>query len=116
MQDDMIRELRQSLQERGSAVLTDSAGRVVALVNAGLLGIKGRGRLMVAYEGKGCFFFDGDRPLNQFRLVSAGFGTDVAGFTANLINAVVFSGNAEGNQAKAIAKEGDGDADHIERE
>lgn len=44
---------------------------------------------MIAYEGGGAYFFDLDRPLNQFRLVKHGFSLRVAPALANLVNAIL---------------------------
>lgn len=103
---DTIQDLRQSLRTEGRASLTDPDGNVLALISTGLLGIEAKGRLLVAYENKGCFFYDGERPLNQFRLVKAGFSIDVAPFVANVVNAIIFGNPAETQQAKALTWEG----------
>jgi hypothetical protein len=102
-----ILSVRQGLQNEGIAAFLDPQGRLVTIASTQALGIDGPTRMMIAYEGKGCGVFDGDRPLNKFRLVSAGFSGDVAGVLAETINFIVTGERAGSEQAKALIPKGD---------
>lgn len=54
-----------------------------ALVRDGALG------LVIGYEGHGVFRYDGQRPMNEFRLLKAGFPMLVAKGVAVLVNGIV---------------------------
>jgi hypothetical protein len=101
-----IKNLRQDLVQAGIAAFQDPQGRLVTIASTQALGVAGPARMMIAYEGKGCAVFDGDRPLNKFRLVSAGFSGDVASILAETVNAIVIGAEAGGEQAKALISKG----------
>lgn len=102
MNQETIHQMRASLRSEGAASFTDAGGRTVVLALSGLLGVKGKGRLVIAYEGRGCMFFDGQRPLNSYRLLSAGFSSDVAAYVADIVNKIVFEGSTGDTMAKAL--------------
>lgn len=83
-----IADIRKDLQSHGYVTLADLSGRALHLINTGLFGGDGRG-LLLAYEGWGAFTFDAQRPLNAFRLVSAGFPLTQAGVIADLVNQIL---------------------------
>jgi len=82
-----IQRLRSELRERGATVLIDPNGKRLVLMRGGIAGLDGQ--VVIAYEGWGTAIFDGDRALNEFRLISSGFSMKVARTVADLVNAVV---------------------------
>lgn len=72
----------------GRAMVADTNGRRLLLTSTELLGLPGN-QILLAYEGKGVIFFELDRPLNRFRLLSHGFPEKVADSICSLVNAVV---------------------------
>ncbi|QSY98683.1 hypothetical protein J2J97_31935 (plasmid) [Rhizobium bangladeshense] len=88
MSEDILQSIRDQLREVGGATVKGPLDKQVYLVLNRNLGIEQKG-IMVAYEGGGAYFFDLDRPLNQFRLVKHGFSLRVAPALADLVNAIL---------------------------
>jgi hypothetical protein len=86
--DDAPDTLAQALEQGSTGHCVDSEGRRFLLTHNSTLGMPGN-ELAVIYEKRGVYFFPGDRPLNQFRLVEAGFSMMVADQVAKLVNAVI---------------------------
>ena len=91
--DTLINELRERLEEHGAAMVIDGAGRRLYLINARMVQLPHEG-LIVAYEGFGTFTFDMVRPVNKYRLVSAGFDLGVSEYVADLVNRITRVGQA----------------------
>ena len=85
---DAVEILKDSLQERGTALLTDINGSRLTLISNKVLGITNP-CILISYEGYGSFYYEFDRPLNAFRLISAGFSLRVAQEVSDLINKLV---------------------------
>lgn len=83
--EDVTHDMRETLLKHGYAYMCDINGKRLYFVHTKLLRLDFTG-LLVAYEGYGAFTYDMDRPVNAFRLVSAGFPLQVAGGLAYLIN------------------------------
>lgn len=88
MSEQTLSIIREKLSETGGVSITGPEGKAVFLVLNRNLGIEKNG-ILVAYEGGGAFFFDLDRPLNQFRLVQHGFSLRIAPALASLVNAIL---------------------------
>lgn len=92
-----IEHLREQLRDTGGCALTGPDGKSLFLVLNRNLGIEKPG-ILIAYEGHGAYFFDLDRPLNQFRLVKHGFSLRIAPTLAELVNAILDPGEASPEQ------------------
>ena len=80
-------DLREKLMSQGFAVMQDTQGRSLHLIHTRKINLSFDG-VLIAYEGVGAYTFDRDRPLNAFRLVSAGFPMAEAQIVARLVNDV----------------------------
>lgn len=81
--------IAQCLLEDGRVRLTGPTGGVLWIIGAGLLGEDERSGFLIAYEGRGAFFYEADKPLDKYTLVAAGFSLPDAGFVASLVNEVI---------------------------
>jgi hypothetical protein len=90
MNEDAITTIRQRLAETGGVTFQGPDNKSVYLVLNRNIGIEKNG-ILLAYEGSGAYFFDLDRPLNQFRLAKHGFSLRVAPALAELVNAILSS-------------------------
>jgi hypothetical protein len=70
--DEVIDTMADKLLADGYAGTVDPEGNRVAVTFSGNLGFDTR-EMVLIYENKGALFFDGQRPLNKFRLLSSGF-------------------------------------------
>lgn len=85
LSDEEISALKLTLLEQGCVWSTDKSGDRLFFVHSRLMPGMPNG-VLISYEGKGSFFFGLDRPLNRFRLISAGFPLNVAPWLADLVN------------------------------
>lgn len=81
--------IAQCLVEDGRVRLTGPTGGVLWIIGAGLLGEDDRRGFLIAYEGKGAFFYEPENPLSKYTLVASGFPLPDANFVAALVNGVV---------------------------
>lgn len=100
----LVEELRRTFRATGSAKLVDPAGRRIYLVDTRLLG-ETPAELLLAYEGQGSIVFSLDRPMNAFRLVSAGFSMRVAPQVAEIVNALCWAAPTGAKALSSPAKE-----------
>ena len=107
VEEAVVTDLRERLQKNGSAYFLDTKGNRIYLIHTQALQLDFEG-VLIAYEGHGAFTFDLDRPLNSFRLISAGFPMQIAEELASLVNRVtrVASGPAliAAPKAKALKR------------
>jgi hypothetical protein len=59
------------------------------IIGAGLLGEDERSGFLIAYEGKGAFFYEPEKPLDKYALTASGFSLSDANFVAALVNGVI---------------------------
>lgn len=86
-------QLREQLFQVGGVSLPGPEGKTLYLVLNRNLGVERNG-ILVAYEGSGVAFVTLDQPLNQFRLVSAGFSLRIASALVTMINGILNPGEA----------------------
>jgi len=90
--DMMIEELCNRLQRTGSAVIPDAGGTPLAFVSSRVLdmdqGPEGAGKILVAWEGKGAFFWNVGSKISPFSLITAGFALTVAPQLARILQRV----------------------------
>jgi len=90
--DDYIHELQRAMKQNGGVTVTfhapigDNARCFIALNR--VFGIEERG-VLICVENCSGMFFNLDRPLNKFRLVSAGAPLYLADQLAALVNSIV---------------------------
>jgi hypothetical protein len=83
--------LRRQLINRGSVTLPAADGQRLYVVHSSTLGDPGQS-LLIAFEGGGVLvwcYADDPKPLNRFRLMTAGFRIDVAEAVATLLEGLV---------------------------
>jgi len=81
--------MREHLKAHGSAVGQDADGRRIFFVMSRVLDMRETG-ILIAYEGEGAIFVPlDDRPLNVFRLLSAGFSANIAPTLADTVNGLL---------------------------
>lgn len=90
-----IDEVRRQLREDGKAIVPTAHDRRVFLIP-----LSWTSELIVAYENGGCFVYNFDRPVNEFRLIKAGFTVTVAKAVSQLLTALT-QGWAD-NKAQAL--------------
>lgn len=78
--------IAQCLLEDGRVRLTGPTGAVLWIIGGGLLGEDERSGFLIAYEGRGAFFYEPEKPLDKYTLTAAGFSLPDAGFVAALVN------------------------------
>lgn len=83
---DLYDAMRQQLALEGSCIWTGPEGKRLFLIAANILAMDTDRGLLIAYEGEGTMFFELDRPLNVYRLLSAGFSVSVAATLADVVN------------------------------
>lgn len=83
---DIFDAMRRQLTDVGSCIWTGPEGNRLFLVSSHVLGKDMAQGLLIAYEGEGTMFFELDRPLNVYRLLSAGFSVSVAATLADVVN------------------------------
>lgn len=85
LDDKDIDVMAHELCEGGFTSVTDSDGNRMVIVHSAVVGIPGN-QFILAYENKGTIFFDTSRPMNHFRLTTAGFSLRVAPTIADIVN------------------------------
>jgi hypothetical protein len=83
---DIIDQMASDLFFTSKAKAVDTEGNRVVLTSAGSIGFPRSNEIVLIYENRGCFFWDGGRAVNQFRLVSAGFNLRMAPALADMLN------------------------------
>lgn len=84
----LVEDMAEELWEEGRTIIKDGSGRRLLLTSTSLLQIPGDD-IILAYEGRGVIFFQLDRPMNRFRLLSHGFPDKVAGDIADMVNLII---------------------------
>jgi hypothetical protein len=77
---------------RGATVILNYRGKPhrIAIVPSPLFTVDGEKiELLIACEGKGAHFYDGQTPLNQFKLISSGYPIDVARQVEKLVSLIM---------------------------
>jgi hypothetical protein len=87
--DAMVEEMADDVHLRGTTHICDNDGNRLIVCTATRLGIAGTKEFALIYENKGALFFTLERPLNQFRLMTAGFSMLVAGSIADMVNKLI---------------------------
>lgn len=85
LDEETIKDMARTLYERGSAHVQDQDGNYMVITASAVVGVPGN-RFLLAYENKGAILFDTSRPMNQFRLASAGFSLRIAPVLADTLN------------------------------
>jgi hypothetical protein len=80
---DPLDALAQQFTDTGMAMMTDAKERRLFIINIAVR--LGKPAVLLAYEGYGSAVYEFDRPLNAFRLISAGFPAEAAGQVAALL-------------------------------
>jgi hypothetical protein len=84
--DDGIAAIRESFRRDRVAQVTDAHDKSIWLVD--ISAQVGMPAILVAYEGAGAVRFTFDRPINRFRLLSAGFPGRVVDVLVELVSRV----------------------------
>lgn len=88
--DGQIEDLCNQLQNSGSVVI-DQDGHKLAFISSDIMTFAGPApdpTILVAWEGKGAFFWRVGSPMNTFLLIEAGFTLRVAPTLADILNRV----------------------------
>lgn len=63
-------------------------GRIIYLIPESVA-VSGSNSLIIAQEGGGCYVYSGDKELNEYKLVQAGFSLQVAIEVSKIVNALM---------------------------
>jgi hypothetical protein len=104
--DELIKDLRLGLQNEGFYHFEDPDGGHVCISVGKHVGIEQVG-IMVAWEGEGCFFWKGARPINKFQIIAKGFTMGPAVILAKILTDMVNAETAEniGNAEQCLLNE-----------
>lgn len=83
-----LSEMARRIRWYGRTSNVDAEGNWVIIVSSVELGLPA-GQMILIYENRGTYFFNGDRPLNEFRLATAGFSYRYAKDIASMVNTLV---------------------------
>ena len=86
--DALIEDMADDLDAEGRTLVKDSDGRRLLITTTTRLNLDGD-EVILAYEGRGTIYFQLDRPMNHFRLLSSGFPEKAAVSVADMVNRLI---------------------------
>lgn len=87
--DEMIEEMADDVHRWSKTHATDQDGDRLVICSAASLGFHKSKEMVVIYENRGALFFELDRPMNAFRLASAGISMRVAPEVSDMLNRLI---------------------------
>jgi len=97
--DDEIDAQAGQLLSSGATSWTDTSGKRIMLFYASVVGVEAKEFVLVR-EGGGSLFFDFSRPLNPYRLVTAGFQIGAAVELVHTVHRIFLAVSARENTTK----------------